>query len=298
MRRWSKLQKELYNLIVPGIRFQIHCAVYPMRNQYGGGTNIPRYWITLGRETIFDYPRQFMVGDGKVQDLSGEINNQWPYTTDISDISRLIREYIDTPKEELMTKVFVGDVWGLVDIFRAADKRIGRGQLMALKEKTEDAIVHKVIEARFPAESKIVKAGLNDFFEKDEYIWCEVSQDQIEMYNKRPFHIQMSDIFGMVDKVPGYFEKWKNNGCINVDDYASVIMHLNLVHELCFIAYSNPNFTDDEKDLLRAAQWEQYDIYLWGNKCKNTSKSVMNWFNKYMNNIYEMMAREELGYGG
>ena len=27
---WSKLQREIYDLISPDIRFQIHCAAYPM----------------------------------------------------------------------------------------------------------------------------------------------------------------------------------------------------------------------------------------------------------------------------
>lgn len=63
MRRWSKLQKELYLMIDPSIDFQLHCSVYPMRSQRGS-TDLPRYWITLNKEIIFDYPKQFVDYDG------------------------------------------------------------------------------------------------------------------------------------------------------------------------------------------------------------------------------------------
>ena len=141
-------------------------------------------------------------------------------------------------------------------------------------------------------ESKIVKAGLNDFFEKDEYIWCEVEDYEIEMFNERPFHIQICDIVGEAIRLSRSYEKWKTSG---KGEHAGGVIYLNLIHKLCFLAHSNPNFTDEEKSILRAAQWEQYDFYLWGNKCNNTSESVMNWFNNYMENIYPMMARGELG---
>ncbi len=59
MKKWSKLQKELYLIIDPTIDFQIHCVAYPMRSRYGN-TALPRYWITLGKEIIFDYPKQFL----------------------------------------------------------------------------------------------------------------------------------------------------------------------------------------------------------------------------------------------
>ncbi len=45
----------------------------------------------------------------------------YPYLTDICSISDLLREYIDTPKAELLTKQFTSDKWGLVNILRAVD---------------------------------------------------------------------------------------------------------------------------------------------------------------------------------
>jgi hypothetical protein len=113
-----------------------------------GSTDLPRYWITLDQETIWDYPKQF-VSEGGTQDLSGSGFVAWyPYNTDISDISALIREYIDTPKEEIFNKVFLNDHWGLINILRAADRRIGVRRLDALRRKTHNIAAHKVIEVR------------------------------------------------------------------------------------------------------------------------------------------------------
>ncbi len=38
-RPWSKLQREIYDLLTPTINLQIHCTCYPMRSQNGGSTD-------------------------------------------------------------------------------------------------------------------------------------------------------------------------------------------------------------------------------------------------------------------
>ena len=110
-RPWSKLQKEYYLLLAEGLNLQLHCRAYRMDSQRGG-TNLPRYWITLGKEVIWDYPKDF------VNKLHPKRTNiKWyPYGTDIPDMSSLIREYIDTPKTELfsiITRATIGDPTGM-----------------------------------------------------------------------------------------------------------------------------------------------------------------------------------------
>ena len=143
--RWSKLQREIYKLVDEKINFQIHCTRYPMDSELGS-TDLPRYWITLDKEIIFDYPKQFAVWGGTIN-CSG-FHSGYPYNTDISDISNLIREYIDTPKEELLIKIFDNDHWGLINILRAADRRVGQRRLERLKKKTHNIAAHKIIKAR------------------------------------------------------------------------------------------------------------------------------------------------------
>ena len=149
-KRWSKLQKRLYLLFADDIDIQLHMSVYRMQSAYGS-TDLPRYWITLGKDIIFDYPSDFMAKDENgvsfVRDLEGK-SKYYPYSSDISDISEFFREYIDTPADELLDKHFDCDRWGLADILKAADRRIGRERLGILGERTDNTAAHKIIAKR------------------------------------------------------------------------------------------------------------------------------------------------------
>lgn len=155
-RRWSKLQKELYLIVDPEINFQIHCVPYRMKSNWGG-TDLPRYWITLGKEIIFDYPGQFVDMDEELGFWRDGIHwyrsivnrtrgGFYPYENDASQLSRLIREYIDTPKNDIFDRDFDMDFWGMTDILRAADRRIGARRLEALRGRSEAA--DRIIDAR------------------------------------------------------------------------------------------------------------------------------------------------------
>jgi hypothetical protein len=123
-RPWSKLQRELYALCSPDIDIQIHAVGYRMKTQRGQ-TGLARQWITLGTEIIWDYPHGW----------------EEPAVSDV------MREYIETPKDELFAKSFENDKWGLTDILRAADRRIGKRRLGELKLLNNPA-VDKIVEAR------------------------------------------------------------------------------------------------------------------------------------------------------
>src|SRR5215468_2536234 len=97
---WSKLQREIEKLFVPELKVRVHCRAYRMASQRGS-TDLPRYWVTLNRSVIWDYPRDFK------STLSG-----YPYANEVSAISQLIRQYIDTPSKALLTTEF-NDPWQL-----------------------------------------------------------------------------------------------------------------------------------------------------------------------------------------
>ena len=98
-KHWSKLQREIYKLIDSRIGIQIHCSVYRMDSRWGG-TDLPRYWITLGKEIIFDYPKDFL--DKKLPERgliiscshNETVEELYPYVTEISLISDIIRRSI------------------------------------------------------------------------------------------------------------------------------------------------------------------------------------------------------------
>jgi len=146
MKRWSKLQKELYKLLDDTINLQLHCVAYPMKSRYGS-TSLPRYYITLDKEIIWDYPKDFVLKDGTVGNYNGE-HKGYPYNTDVPDISSIIREYIDTSKVELYSKHFESDKWGLTNILKATDRRIGKRRLEDLKKKIKNQKAHIIINKR------------------------------------------------------------------------------------------------------------------------------------------------------
>ena len=135
MRRWSKLQKEVYNLLDPALNLQIHCRVYRKPTQWST-LQLPRYWITLNKEIIFDYPSCF-------NDLKN-VSPPYPYDAAfISEISDIIRDYIDTPKDKLLD---LKDKYGIIDILKAADRRLGKENLLSI-DLSKPA--QKVLKVRF-----------------------------------------------------------------------------------------------------------------------------------------------------
>jgi hypothetical protein len=124
-KRWSRLQSAVYKILDDGLDLQIHCTPYRMKSQRGS-SKITRYWITLGKEIIFD------VVDG-------------PYSPTISAISDKLREYVVCPREELFK---LTDDWKILDVLRAADRRLGREALLAWgSDKPEN--IRKILAARF-----------------------------------------------------------------------------------------------------------------------------------------------------
>lgn len=139
MKRWSKLQKAVEALFVTVPKIRIQCRSYRMGSQRGS-TNLPRYWVTLDKETIWDYPKDFKTA----------VESGYPYQTDISTFSELIRQYIDTQLDQLLINSLEQDTWGLTDVLRAADRRLGRERLREWGETlSPDAPARKILAARF-----------------------------------------------------------------------------------------------------------------------------------------------------
>ena len=138
MAAWSKLQKSLYLIVSDKVDFQIHCSVYRMNSQRGN-TDLPRYWITIEKEIVFDYPKQF---------INDKANKNYPYETQISDISDCIREYIDCPVNLLLEKNFENDLWGLTDILKAVDKRLGKEKLSSHFFES-NTVIKSILNKRF-----------------------------------------------------------------------------------------------------------------------------------------------------
>ena len=104
---------------------------------------------------IFSHPKQFLDASSSVYSIiEGKkkyhpLKEAYPYCTDVRLISDLIREYIDTSKHLLVQKQFAKDRWGLTDIFKAADRRLGRNRLLEHYADCNNDVVKKILTARF-----------------------------------------------------------------------------------------------------------------------------------------------------
>ena len=129
---WSKLQSALYKVIDKDVAFQIHSCAYDI----GDGVGIPRYWITVGKEIVWDFPKNAIWDD-----------SDWFFFDEAKSISRLIKSYIDCPKDELLARAF-NDRWKMVPYLLACDKRIGKRRLAQMLAKDEYSCVAWIIRKR------------------------------------------------------------------------------------------------------------------------------------------------------
>lgn len=145
---FSKLKKQIESLFIPELKMRVNCISYPIRSQYGS-SSIPRFYVQLGKEIIWDFPKDFPIKD-----------IHYHYWKEDTGISNLIREYIDTPILALFNKKFKGEriiiesqkcnfYLGLIDMFIAADRRIGKDKLMQWSSEIENPKVKLILAKRF-----------------------------------------------------------------------------------------------------------------------------------------------------
>ncbi len=138
MKRWSKLQKRIYNILDPKLDLQIHCVVY-RHDGFCGEEYVPRYFVTLSGEIIFDFPKNYPVS---LQQPYEE--REKCFWSAVSEISETLAKYLNAGREERMTMT---DYWGIIDIIRAADRRVVARQWNKLYE-SGSMEAKKVIESR------------------------------------------------------------------------------------------------------------------------------------------------------
>ncbi len=130
-KHWSKLKSPLMAIIDPATEFQIHCCAYDI----GECIPLPRYWITIGKTIVWDFPKDFVD------------EPDWYFWDEAKKLSCLIREYIDCPKEDLLSHQF-DDRWGLIPFLNACDRRIGKRRLKTMLGNTENQSIREIILKR------------------------------------------------------------------------------------------------------------------------------------------------------
>jgi hypothetical protein len=143
MERWSKLEVRLRRLADPALGFRVRFTRYraekmPYAHPYEESTRI---WITLGKDTIWSVPRDMHSGSDTVGiDLYSRRGPEW--------LVELAAQYLDVPRDRLIewTPDWMG--WGLVDLLKASDRRIGRRQWARLRSVLTEPAALRVLDLR------------------------------------------------------------------------------------------------------------------------------------------------------
>ena len=147
MRRFSKLKKRMESLFPQDLDLKIYCTVYGETCRYGLPS--PRLWITLNKETIFDFIKDFL--ELEIPDPGGYYEDKGGrpvYYEDILNLTKIIHGYTETPVSEIFGSAFQDDHFGLSDILKAGDRRIGKKRLLNLMDKTQSQAAKKIINTR------------------------------------------------------------------------------------------------------------------------------------------------------
>jgi hypothetical protein len=152
-RAWSKLKKRVESLWLPALKLAIHCTVYVETTSHGVYES-PRHWIAFNKEIIWDFPSMFLKWKHpNVQKPLEYLDETYHGWYRASDVSVLLHEYVDVPRDGLLQYSFTDDYWGLTDILRAADRRLGRERLVSWGESLPpDSPGRKLLAARFHQE--------------------------------------------------------------------------------------------------------------------------------------------------
>jgi len=146
-RRFSKLKARIESLFDATLNMQIRCTVYQKREpKYWTPSEYLRFWITLDKVVIYDLMKDTKHLREKYADNGnqGHLVTEW----DTIRVNSLIQEYIETPIDLLFDHVFQKDIYGVTDILKAADRRIGKRRLRILYDRTTSQIAKEIIEKR------------------------------------------------------------------------------------------------------------------------------------------------------
>ena len=153
MGQWSFLKKKLEDLFCPELKARFYANAYTI-----GKSSSPmvRYHLTLDSEVIWDFPKHFE-----------EIKKKYDHHcfSGYQRISELVKDYVNTPVVQLMVKEYE-DNWfqgrakdfrsndapihlGLVELFLACDRRLGKERLLTWAKQIEIPTVYDILKRRF-----------------------------------------------------------------------------------------------------------------------------------------------------
>lgn len=140
---WRNLAACVDDLIAPNLRGRLVMGHHRMARD---GEWCGSYWFDLDGERIFHLPGPYADKGWGAGRIRYPAIYRWD---DATMFERVIGTYLDTPRDELLEPI-AKDAWGITDILRAADRRLGfmRLSFWALAS-LETGPARRVLAARF-----------------------------------------------------------------------------------------------------------------------------------------------------
>jgi hypothetical protein len=124
---WSKLERRLRDLPDPALKLRFRFTAYRQESIQTpwAGESACKFWITQGKQTLWAVPRDRHSGDSGEIDSCARRSPGW--------LVELAAEYLQLPRDQLIAWKPDWGGWGLPDLLKACDRRLGRRQWDALK---------------------------------------------------------------------------------------------------------------------------------------------------------------------
>lgn len=136
-KRWSKLKRDIESILIPEIK------IYSNSYKNGTGQEIGRFWITLGKDIIWDFPKDYI----------DEVNCVY-ISSLFYQVSSFLRRYLNTSRENIFDISFFPlppprYLLNLLHILQISDKRVGKRKLKELLENEDYNDFQEIINKRF-----------------------------------------------------------------------------------------------------------------------------------------------------
>jgi len=168
---WSKLKKDLFKVLDPKL-LDIQCAVYEKESYGGHKKRRPSYSFFYKKDKIASYP----------SDTDYRVKNTY-YSYGFEQIGDLLREYINTPKKDLLKKRFeLDEAYKIVDILIACDTRIGKRKALEAYTAVHVLAAKKILNDRFnlrkhPENSRCILSTMPNFKYQFRGVYSKAMED-------------------------------------------------------------------------------------------------------------------------
>lgn len=139
---WSKLERRLREFVEPSLnlRFRFTAYRYKVIQTPWEGDLCTKLWLTQGKRTIWSVPQDRHAKNSAGVDYYGRRSPGW--------VVELAAEYLQLPRAALVEWRPDWMGWGMVDILKAVDKRIGKRRWEALRQQLEEPTALYLLDQR------------------------------------------------------------------------------------------------------------------------------------------------------